>query len=104
MITEKECIELVKKYQHEIHTNFVFSNEFCLSFDPEFNDDETIDEGGWSLSKLLNTPHIFLYKNFEDVKDQIIDFFIKLDPDLEQKFLNKKHQNILKQPKILEAL
>lgn len=103
MITEKDCIELLKKYQHEIHTNCVFTDEFLLINDPDLNDSEMVD-GGWSLYPFPSGPSIFYLKNFEDVKEEIIDFFLKIDPTLEQQFLNKKHQHILKQPKILEAL
>lgn len=98
MITEKECIALIKKYETSRCPGSVFNGDCELQY-----------EGGrwqeWSMYRPWEDGGIqFRHAKFEDVKDQIIDFFLKVDPDLEQKFLNKKHQNILKQPKILETL
>lgn len=104
MITEKDCIALAKKYQNKnfsycslLYTTYVVNTpdrQFWLQYD---------SEGGWVLTKYSVVGN-FPFHNFEDHKDQIMDFFFKLDPSLEQQFLNRKHKKILKQPKIMEAL
>ena len=106
MITENDCIELMKKYGKAYKEA---QEGYSLHFWP---DKSPYSEAlfchpsyryHWSFIGMDNTYHP-LENDFEEIKDQIIEFLIKFDPDLEQYFLNKKHQNILKQPKFLEAL
>lgn len=104
MITEKDCIALAKKHQNKdcSYSSMLYKHYVVQSPDRRyFLDYDNIY--GWVVVELF-VDREFLFQNFEDVKDQIIDFFLKFDPTLEQQFLNRKHKKILQQPKILEAL
>jgi hypothetical protein len=101
MITEKDCIALIKKYRCSDFDS-VYMKPQILIYEPDTGLMRKIFGGRWTLRD--HKKYFFLCRKFEDVKDQIIDFFLKVDPELDQYFLNKKHQHILKQPKVMEAL
>lgn len=96
MITEKDCITLLRKYEDKNCPTVVWNGKCGLQYESKYQ--------CWNMCNTETCKVFFKNARFEDVKDQIMDFFLKHDPSLEQKFLNKKHQKILQQPNLLEAL